>query len=354
MKRIFDGSGATSLIWLLLFLVAGWFVANLFNAATSSVVVLCLYYGVAGASFNFLYSSLGIFSLVQPVFIAVGGFTSVYLYNTYGVSPWLSLLIGPVFAAVLAIPIALAAVRAGTGAILTALITLIVAEAVTPILTSITALGQATGLTLNVKQNPSFWDMQFTSPTSFVHVLLVLNVIVVGFIVWWRRSRFGFYATAIKDAPEAAAAVGIATARLRVWTFVIAAVIGATAGVVYSQYNLLASPGLFFSDTALFEVVVVALVGGIGRSWGSVVGAFAIVYLSNEVTDVANGRAGVGPLAFAVIFLLMAMVIPRGISGTWAQFSDRRRRPRPGAAPAGSPPATAPVESTDIETSRAE
>jgi len=301
-------------------LVAGWFLLGLFNAAAISVLILALFFAVGGSSFSFLYSSLGVFSLAQPVFLAVGGYTAIYLATRYGISPWISLLIAPVIATVVALPIALAIVRAGTGPILGALVTLVIAEAVPPLLIAVQPLGGAVGLYAQVKQNPTLWQMQFVSGLPFARILLVLNVMIIAFVIWWRRSRFGHFDTAIKDAPYAASAIGIPTARMRVATFLISAMIAAPAGVIYAQYNLLTSADLFLGSTVLFQIVVVALAGGTARPWGPLVGSLAVVYLSQEASDLANGRSGIGPLTFAAIFAVMAFVMPTGISGTWEKL----------------------------------
>jgi branched-chain amino acid transport system permease protein len=306
----------------------GWIFLGIIPAASLSVLVLALYYAVGGTSFNFLYGSLGVFSLAQVIFLAVGGYTDVYLYDRFGVSPWLSLLIAPVVAALLALPIALASDRAGSGPIITALITLIVAEAIPPILIAIRPLGGAIGLYVTTPAHPTFWSMQFSSQAAFTRTLFVYCVVIMLVLSLWKRSRAGYYVTAIKDSPEASAAVGIPNTRMRVLTFMVSAAIAAPAGVIYAQYSLEVNSDLFLSSTALFEVIVVALVGGAARVWGGFVGAIVIVLLSNEITSLANGAPGVGPLTFAGVFLLIALIMPRGLTGTWAQIAEWLERQR--------------------------
>jgi len=310
---------------LAVLLVAGWFVSGTLSAVWISIMVLALYYAIGGISFNFLYGSLGTFSLAQPIFVAVGGYTTIYLYNTYGVSPWLSLLIAPVFAAILALPVALVATRIGGGAVLTALVTLIVAEAVPPLLYAIGPLGGAIGLYAKSPPNITFSDMQFAAGIDYVRILLVINVLFIGFWMWWKRSRYGLLVAAIKDSPEAAEAVGVAKARLRLVVFLIAAMLAAPAGVIYAQYNLLTSPDVFLGTTALFLIIVIALVGGSARPWGSLAGALVITYLSTEVSNFSGSNPAATPVTFAAVFVVMALIIPRGLSGTWARLADRRR-----------------------------
>lgn len=309
---------------LVVLLVGGWFVLGGISATSTTIAVLALYYAIAALSFNFLYGSLGVFSIAQPVFVAVGGYTSVYLWNTYGVSPWFSLLIAPVFAMVLALPVALVATRIGGGAIITALITLIVAEAVPAILIAINPLGGAIGLYPKGATSGSFSAMQYSSGVDFTRILLVINVIVIGGWMWFRHSRLGMYATAVKESPSGAEAAGVATAKVRLLVFLAAAAVAAPAGVVFAQYNLQTTSDLFLGNTPLFQILVIALVGGAARPWGALVGGVIITYIAEKVSDLSTNPA-IEPLTFAAVFVIMALIVPRGLSGTWARIVDSRR-----------------------------
>jgi len=310
-------------VGLLLF-VAAWFGLGAIDAATLSVVVLGLYYGVAGASFNFLHGSGGIFSLAQPLFLAVGGFTSIVLYSHFGISPWLSILIAVGISAALALPIgAIAMSKEGT--VITALVTLIVAEAAAPIVTSFNILGGGPGLEENVLPGSNFSAMQFATGLPFARILLVLNgVIILGLFIF-ARSRFGRWSTALRDSVVAAEACGVPTKRLRLGVFVGAAVIAAPAGVIYAQYALQANTDLFLQSTTLFEVIVVALVGGATRPWGALVGALIMTQLSYHVANAFPGRDGLSALIFGIAFLFVALAMPEGISGFWGKITKRLR-----------------------------
>jgi len=320
-----------------LLLVAGWVVLDNSDPKTVSILIVALYYAAAATSFNFLLGQLGVFSLCQNLFMAVGGFTAVYLFNNHGVSPWLALPLAIAISGCLALPIALATVRAGAGPILAALITLIIAQAAVPVIISQGWLGGASGMYEKAGSGNDWGALQFVEPASFGKLLLVVNIILIAFMMWWSASRFGYYARATKDAPEASEAVGIPTASLRVWIFVIAAMMATPVGLLYAQYNLLATADLYLGTTPLFQVVIVALVGGAAASWGPIAGGLVIAYLSQFAGQLGGSRPGVTPLAFAVAFFLLAVLMPRGLSGTWAQLRDWWTRGRSAAAAPGSP-----------------
>lgn len=327
--------------WLLLlvFFVAAWFLIGGLPATQLAVIILGLYYASAGYSFNLLYGGLGIFSMAQPVFVAVGGFTSVYLYSKHGISPWASIPVAMVLAGVISLPIAFIAMRR-SGTVITALVTLIVSEAAPPILAAIKPLGGSIGLYLTVKPSDDWGAMQFADATIFGRILLVVNVLIIAGLMWFGGSRIGRWVAAVKDSQQAAAAVGIPVRTVRVGVFVASAMVAAVPGVVFAQYNLLVNAELFLGTSALFQIIVAALIGGAARPWGTLVGALVIVEISHFLTQAFDNRPGVGPLTFAAVFLVMALVMPSGISGTWAKLTARRSSGpvrHPGAEPVPRP-----------------
>ena len=125
--------------------------------------------------------------------------------------------------------------------------------------------------------------------------------------------------------------------------------IAAPAGVIYAQYNLLVNADLFLGATTLFQVIVVALVGGSARPWGALVGAVLVTQLSYHVTKASNGRPGVAPLTFAAVFLVVALLVPRGLSATWDRLLKSRHGPGQGPPPhrdAAAAPVSGQIQTT--------
>jgi branched-chain amino acid transport system permease protein len=327
--RSFAGSREAAGVVVLL--VGGWLLIDSMSDSLAATALRVLYYGVACLSFNFLQGSLGMFSLGQPVFLLVGAFTDAYLNTRYDISPWACIFIAIVISAVIAVPIGLASQRSTSSAIFVALVTLIIAEAVAPIVVGIKALGGGLGLLMTVQDHPTFGDMQFESPATFAKMLLVLNVLLIGAYTWFKRSRWGYWAAATRDGSAAANAVGVPVRRFSLTLYVAGSAVIAPAGVIYAQYNLYVTTDQFLSTTALLQVAVIALAGGVGRVWGALSGAVLVVYLTERAADISNGHPGLPDLTFAVLFLIMALTLPRGISGTWALVVERYRRRRAGA-----------------------
>ncbi|MWA03604.1 hypothetical protein F8568_025110 [Actinomadura sp. LD22] len=348
LRRVRD-HGSTRWIVLAVFFAVAWFALGGLESATLTVMVLVLYYAAAGSSFNLLFGSLGVFSLAQPVFVMVGGYTSAYLFARHEISPWISMLVAMVVAGALALPIGFIAMRR-SGTIVTALVTLILSQAAPPIISAVKPLGGTIGLYIPVKSGDNWWDMQFATGVPFARILLVINVVFIAGLMWFARSKWGGWTTAIRDSEAAARATGIPVLRVRITMFVVSAMMASLPGVVYAQYNLLSNTELFLSTSALFQVLVVALVGGVDRAWGTLVGAVLMVEISHRLSEAAGGRPGIGPLTFAGAFLIMALILPRGISGAWAAVQARFPGENPDVSPDRNP--TGPADESVVDDRR--
>jgi len=69
-------------------------------------------------------------------------------------------------------------------------------------------------------------------------------------------------------------------------------------------------------------------VGGAARPWGSLVGALLIVYVAQEVSNLSGSNPAAEPVTFAGVFVIMVLIVPRGLSGTWARVVAQRRPDR--------------------------
>jgi ribose transport system permease protein len=96
-------------------------------------------------------------------------------------------------------------------------------------------------------------------------VMFVLACAVVAFLL--RRTRIGAYIYAIGDNPYAARVTGIPTRPMIVLQYVLAAVIGCSAGLILAS-SVNSMPTRIFNSTLIYDVILVVVLGGIGLSGG--------------------------------------------------------------------------------------
>ena len=107
--------------------------------------------------------------------------------------------------------------------------------------------------------------------------------------IFLRLTRLGAFIYALGDNLPAARAAGIPTRPLIVLQYLVAALIGAFAGIVMAA-SLESMPTRVFNSTLIYDVILVVVLGGIGLSGGRggvsnvVIGTLLIGTLLNGMT----------------------------------------------------------------------
>jgi len=140
------------------------------------------------------------------------------------------------------------------------------------------------------------------------------------------RSRVGTGLRAIHDSEEAAGALGVDTARYKLLTFVLSALLAALSGVFLTHYTGGVGPTQATVMRSVRSVAMVA-VGGMGSIWGALVTAIALSFLSlrgvfGTLDDAVFGAILVAVMVFSPQGLPgLAAAARRAAAGLW-----RRRR----------------------------
>jgi branched-chain amino acid transport system permease protein len=135
-------------------------------------------------------------------------------------------------------------------------------------------------------------------------------VALVGWLV--QRSRLGFALRIIGNDELVAAHCGIHSARAKVALFVISGVFAAVVGAVMAPRLSYIEPSMAFAPDLSFQVVIMALLGGVHRLWGPLVGVIPFTLLW-ELISVSFPTQTV--LLLGVAFLLIVYFIPNGVVG---------------------------------------
>jgi branched-chain amino acid transport system permease protein len=143
--------------------------------------------------------------------------------------------------------------------------------------------------------------------------LLLSLAAVVYFVGWWiGRSRLGFALRIIGNDEVVAVHSGINTARAKVVLFVISSTFTAITGALVAPRWSYVEPTIAFSPFISFQVVIMALLGGVHRLWGPLVGVIPFTILWELIN--ANFPSQT-TLLLGVAFLLIVYFIPNGFVG---------------------------------------
>ncbi|MCS6879434.1 MAG: branched-chain amino acid ABC transporter permease [Geminicoccaceae bacterium] len=285
--------------------------------------------GTIALSLQFLAGYGGMVSLVQ---MTVAGFAG-YMVAILGTSGLAQISLGWPFW--LAVPTAIAlavlfgtlsgALAVRTAGIYTIMITLAIAAAFFYFTRqNETVFGGFLGF--NGVRAPVFWGIDWRAPVPFYYLCLAWAAIAWGLVVWVVRAPFGLALQGIRDNPRRMAALGFDVTAHRIAAYAFAAFLAAPAGILLTWLNGQIAPGTVGIGPVI-DVLVIAVIGGLGRPIGPFVGALLYVLLRIFAMDllVALGLSGQRfQLVIGLGFLLTVLFSPDGILGLW----ERHIRPR--------------------------
>jgi branched-chain amino acid transport system permease protein len=153
---------------------------------------------------------------------------------------------------------------------------------------------------------------------------LLLALAAAVFLIGWfiGRSRLGFALRIIGNDEVVAVHVGINTARAKVVLFVISSTFAAITGALVAPRWSYVEPSIAFSPFLTFEVVIMALLGGVHRLWGPLLGVIPFTLLWEFISAKFPAQT---TLLLGISFLLIVYVIPRGVVGLVEDMIRRRR-----------------------------
>jgi branched-chain amino acid transport system permease protein len=192
----------------------------------------------------------------------------------------------------------------------------------------------------------------FGTKVPYYYMGLALAVATVLVTVWFQGSKLGYYLQAIREDQDAANSLGIPLTFYKNVALVISAVFTAWAGALYGLYVGFIDPQTAVGLDISVQIVLTAIIGGIGTILGPVVGAALLVALSealrsNALTDllvgvgVVSADSAVGHflrdnlshahmLIYGILVALTILYMPDGVLGA-VKNAVRKRRTRAAA-----------------------
>jgi branched-chain amino acid transport system permease protein len=309
---------------LQLFILAVFLILPLFNLSSYllNMLIMMFLFAFLASGWNILGGFAGQHSLGHAAFVGIGAYTSTYLFNHYGLSPWIGMWIGGFFAALFALFLGYSAFRFGLKGPYFLLVTIAAAQIIMLLVLNIRELGGASGITVPFKGHfPMVY--QFESKITYYYValgLLMLGVLVSHYI---SRHRLGYYLVAIRENDDAAQALGIHTLRYKLIATFLSAFLSALGGTFYAQYILFIDPESVLSLGLSIEIIVYPILGGIGTVLGPAIGAF-ILYPVGELARYLWGgaTAGIHLLFYGAFLIICIIFMPEGVIGLMRNLPD--------------------------------
>ena len=257
---------------------------------------------ILAVSLNLINGHTGQFSLGHAGFMAVGAYTAAAI--TLHIGPMLpaalgsvlfagALFAGGLFAALAGLAVGVPTLRLRGDYL--AIVTLGFGEIIRVILQNMDFVGAASGLDGIPEKTTLFWAFGLAAVTVYVIGCLVSSTYGRGFI-------------AVHDDEVAASASGINPTRYKVTAFVIGAFFAGIAGGLFAHHKLFLSPTNFDFMKSI-DIVVMVILGGMGRTGGVILAAILLTLLPEFLRPFAEYRM----IIYSLLIIGLMIARPQGL-----------------------------------------
>lgn len=292
-----------------------------------TVIGFAAIYGIFCTGLNFFMGYTGQASFGQNAFAALGGYGTAILCGNHYWDPLAAFLVSMVFAGLVAYLVGLPTLklRGHYLAMATFALGLITYEI------SIEWNGLTQGY-MGISGIPPLgvWKFELANEKQMLVALTLLMLLGVWISVRLRDSRFGRALRAIAGSEPAARALGIDVARYKLAAFVIAALYASAAGSLFAHFVGFISPEVFGAAMVIQSFTMLFL-GGIGTTWGPIVGAIMVLMLP----EFLRGLKELQDVVYSMALIALLIFAPKGLAGLGSLFARRPKAPVP--TPSGAP-----------------
>ncbi len=275
------------------------------SLSVQSVVLVAAVFGVLAISLDLVAGMLGLYSLGQGGFFAIGAYLTAIAASDYDVNVFLPLPVVVVVTGLLGMAIGALSLR--VSGLYFSITTFIFTLVLTVLATDSTITRGTQGLLGPVF--PDFPDAlaPLGAPVAWCAMLALL---MAAALVWnIRRSPLYPVLLSIRDAEPFAEAAGVRTSLVKVAIFGLSAAMAGSAGWVFSFIGVV-SPGQFDWSVSL-NILVMVLVGGIDTTLGPIVGtAFVTMFPA-----LVNINPWLQEILYGALSIVAITVFPEGVVG---------------------------------------
>jgi branched-chain amino acid transport system permease protein len=306
-----------------------------YSATTGNTFMMTLFtriliLAIAAVSLNLIMGFGGMVSFGHAAYLGIGGYVVGILAKEgidSGFVQWpLALVMSGLFA------LAVGALSLRTRGVYFIMITLAFAQVVYYIANGLDRYGGDDGLT--IQRRSDFGGLIDLSNRTVFYYLCLAILLATVYAVWRLvNSRFGQVIQGARSNERRMRAVGFPTFRYKLTCFVIAGVLCGLSGVLLANHTNFISPALMHW-TRSGDLIVMAVLGGMGTVFGPVIGAIALLVLEETlphmiglVTHLITGKEVVAAKEYWQLILgpmlLLVVIYARG--GIEGLISGHRR-----------------------------
>lgn len=321
--RVYMSLLALSLLLVIPALSGSAFIIHIF-------VTICVFAGLSTA-WNIVGGYAGQLSLGHTIFYGIGAYTTALLIQHWGLTPWLGMWCGALVSAVVAIGIGYPCFRLRGPYF--ALATIAFLEVIRLLATHFHNItGGSAGLIVPLRLGWTW--MIFHDKINYLIIAFGLLMLCLAVSLWVRRSRLGYYLTAVREREDAASAAGIDNTKVKLQAVVISAALTSLIGSFHAMYLTFLEPATMFSLTTAIEIAMYALIGGLGTVAGPLLGTILVVPIAEASRGWLGASAsGLHGFVYGSVLVLITLTLPGGLVSTFGRRVGEWVDRLPGARP---------------------
>nr|WP_247890426.1 branched-chain amino acid ABC transporter permease [Azospirillum aestuarii] len=290
-----------------------------------SVLTTVLWFAYVGQAWNVMMGFSGLLSLGHALYVGLGAYASAALFVHFGIGPWAGMWVAMLAATAAGCFIGFLGFRFGVRGVHFALLTIAFAEVARIGFDHLQWFGGSGGFFIPVAGDAGNDLLNLRgSPELFYYVILALVLVALALSRVLLHSRLGYQWLAVREEPEAAEAVGVDLFRARIAAVAVSSALTALGGVFQAFYFNNLFPEQVFSMGRSIEIILPAIVGGIGTLIGPILGAFILTPLGELLTFLIEATGfdlpGLKQLFYGVALVVIVVYRPDGV---WPWLADR-------------------------------
>ncbi len=292
---------------------------------------LVLYFAYLGVAWDILGGYTGQGSFVHAAFVGLGAYTSALLFIWWRLTPYISMFIGMLVSVLFAALIGYLCFRFGLRGHFFFLASIAFLVAMRYSFTNWDLVGGATGLIIPLESSNPWLYMQFEGKLPYCYIMLVFLLIEIYLAEKIVKSKLGYYFIAIKEDELASESLGINTLKYKLVSLMVSAAFTSMAGTLYAFFVGYIAPETVLSDILTVQIVIVAVLGGAGTIYGSLIGAFIMVPLMEYTRAFLGARSGLDLIVLGSLIILIGVLYPHGLIRLLEKIYWRLRMVKGGA-----------------------
>jgi len=251
-------------------------------------------------------------------FMLLGGYSSALLTLNLGLSFWITMPLGGLFAAAVAAAIGYPFFR--VKGIYFAISTLLLAFVFLYLAGYMKDLtGGWQGLVFDIWPNPitipGIITLTFDTDTSYYYLAITIVGICLFVLYRMEHARVGLVWGSIREADNLAQSVGVNLMAQKIFIFVVACFFTGIAGALYAFYvhalSPTTTPANIFSFFTSVYCILYMVVGGEGSFFGPIIGTTLFMLIPEFSRPLQMYR----PLIYGALLILIIFFMPEGLVG---------------------------------------